>query len=133
MNNIILFDGLCNLCNRLVIFILKRDRNRIFKFAPLQSERGQQILASFNLNISEINPDTFILISDNQALIKSTAALKLLKQLCYPCKFFYLFIIIPRPVRDFIYDLIARHRYRLFGQRSQCLLPDKSYIDRFLN
>ena len=127
---IILFDGVCNLCNGLVRFIIKRDKGGRFKFASLQSDIGQQWLKRFDLAKNEF--DSFVLIRGDKYYLKSTGVLKMLRELGGIWKVFYILIIIPRPVRDFIYDLIAKSRYRIFGKQDTCMIPTPELKDRFL-
>jgi predicted DCC family thiol-disulfide oxidoreductase YuxK len=128
--NIVLFDGICNLCNGLVRFIIKRDRSGKFKFASLQSEVGQRWLMKFGLAKNEF--ESFVLIRDEKYFLKSAAALKMLVELGGIWKIFYVFILVPRPVRDFIYDRIAKSRYRIFGKRDVCMIPKPELQERFL-
>lgn len=132
MNNykIILFDGVCNLCNSSVNFIIDRDKNNKFKFAALQSETGQKFLEKFSLNASEF--DSVILIDDNKFYTKSTAALKIAKEFPSLWKLFYAFIIIPAPLRNVLYDLVAKNRYRLFGKKDSCRMPTPELKEKFL-
>jgi len=127
---IILFDGFCNLCNGTVQFIIKRDSNYKFKFASLQSQIGQSLLKKHNLPINEI--DTFVLIKENKYFIKSKAGLLVLKELNWFWKISYFFIIIPKPIRDFFYDIIAKKRYKVFGRKANCMLPTASISNRFI-
>jgi predicted DCC family thiol-disulfide oxidoreductase YuxK len=127
---ILLFDGICNLCNGLVRFVIKRDRAGKFKFASLQSEIGQSWLKRFGL--VQVEFESFVMIRGDRYYSKSTAALKMLKELGGVWKIFYLFIIIPRAVRDFFYDLIAKSRYRIFGKRDECMIPTPELKERFL-
>jgi predicted DCC family thiol-disulfide oxidoreductase YuxK len=128
--NIVLFDGVCNLCNGLVRFILKRDRTGKFKFASLQSEIGQQWLQRFGIAKNEF--ESFVLIQGDKYYLKSGAALKMLRELGGIWKAFYVFIVVPRPVRDFMYDLIAKSRYKIFGKRDVCMVPTPELKERFL-
>jgi predicted DCC family thiol-disulfide oxidoreductase YuxK len=127
---ILLFDGVCNLCNGLVLFIIKRDKAARFKFASLQSESGQQWLNQFGLSNYELK--SLVLIVGDKSYLKSTAVLKILKELGGLWRTFYIFIIIPRPVRDFVYDLVARSRYKIFGKRDVCMIPTSDLEKRFL-
>jgi predicted DCC family thiol-disulfide oxidoreductase YuxK len=127
---IILFDGVCNLCNGLVRFIIKRDKSGRFKFASLQSDIGQQWLKRFDLAKNEF--ESFILMRGDKYYLKSTGVLKMLRELRGIWKAFYIFIVIPRPVRDFLYDLIAKSRYRIFGKQDTCMIPTPELKDRFL-
>lgn len=132
MNNykIILFDGVCNLCNSSVNFIIDRDKNNKFKFAALQSDTGQRLLEKFSLNASEF--DSVILIDDNKFYTKSTAALKIAKEFPSFWKFLYVLIIIPAPLRNVFYDLVAKNRYRLFGKKDSCRMPTPELKEKFL-
>ena len=129
MGGIILFDGVCNFCDSTVQFIIKRDQAGYFKFASLQSDIGQKLLAQFNISKTI---DSVILIEHEQVFFESTAALKICKKLdrLWPC--LYLFILVPPFIRNALYRLFAKHRYRLFGQKSECLLPSPSQRQRFL-
>jgi predicted DCC family thiol-disulfide oxidoreductase YuxK len=129
-HKIILFDGVCNLCNYWVDFVIKRDKKDSFRFAALQSEPGQNILNNFNLNPDIV--DSFILVEDKNFCIKSTASLKVIKELNSLLKIFYPAIILPKPIRDFIYDLVAKHRYKLFGKKETCRIPSQSELAKFL-
>jgi predicted DCC family thiol-disulfide oxidoreductase YuxK len=128
--DLILFDGVCNLCNGLVRFIIKRDPAARFKFASLQSEIGHEWLKRFGLTNDA--PDSVVLIKDEKYYLKSTGVLKILKDLGGIWKVFYIFIIIPRPFRDFVYDMIAKSRYRIFGKQDTCMIPTPELKDRFL-
>lgn len=131
INKIILFDGVCNLCNATVNFIIRNDPKQLFKFAPLQSAFGQEILKNSGLSILKL--ETVILIENKELFIKSTAALKIAKDLKGFWKVFYVLMIIPKPVRDFFYDLVAKNRYTLFGRKKSCMIPDKETIMRFIS
>jgi predicted DCC family thiol-disulfide oxidoreductase YuxK len=129
-HSIILFDGVCNLCSSIVRFIIKRDTQKKFLFAALQSESGQQMLKKYGLPKSEFN--SFVLIKDDKCYQKSAAGIILLHNMGGCWKFFYAFKYIPEPVRDFFYDLVARYRYSVFGKKDACVIPDKDLISRFL-
>jgi predicted DCC family thiol-disulfide oxidoreductase YuxK len=128
---IILFDGVCNLCNSSVQFILRRDKAGKFLFASLQSPVGQQYLQKFGLPADELH--SFILIENGKAYSRSSAALRVLRQLGGGWKLFYAFRILPAFIRDGVYNLIARHRYRWFGKRESCWLPTPELKSRFLD
>ena len=133
---IILFDGVCNLCNASVQFIIERDPTAIFHFASLQSNAGQAILAENALNATLKNEasaeDSVILVEGGKIYDRSTAALRIARRLSGGIKFLYVFIIIPRPIRDFVYKLIAKNRYRWFGKQDACWMPTKALKARFL-
>ena len=126
--SIVLFDGVCNFCNSSVNFIIARDSAKYFKFAPLQSEIGQEFVKKFNLN----DVDSIILVEDEQAYTHSTAALKIAKQLDGFWKVFYIFIILPKFIRDFFYKTFAQNRYKLFGKQDVCMMPTPEIRERFL-
>jgi predicted DCC family thiol-disulfide oxidoreductase YuxK len=130
MDNILLFDGVCNLCNGLIRFIIKRDKKGKFKFASLQSETGRSLLERFGLPQNEFQ--SLVLIQNDKYYLKSTAALRVLRELGGFWSFFYIFIWLPRFFRDFIYDIIAKSRYRIFGKRDACMIPTPELQSRFL-
>ncbi|WP_375580530.1 thiol-disulfide oxidoreductase DCC family protein [Marivirga tractuosa] len=125
---IIFFDGVCNLCNGAINFIIDRDKKGYFKFAPLQSEVAKKYIPQ-----SVIEKTDSILYWDAGNLYsKSSAALRIAKKLDGFWKVFYVFIIIPKFIRDFVYDFIARNRYKWFGKRDSCRMPTKDIKNRFL-
>ena len=128
---ILLFDGVCNLCNSTVQFVLKRDKKHYFKFASLQSNYGQLFLKKNKLPTSIY--DTFILIEGNSYTIKSSAILKVFKQLSSLWPVLYIFIIIPKIIRDALYNIIAKNRYHIFGKKDSCMIPDKEILSRFMD
>ena len=112
--NIVLFDGICNLCNASVRFITRHDKNNRIQFASLQSETAKQLLLKMNIDSQKI--DSIIFISNEKMFIKSGAAIEIVKLLHGFPRLLKYFQFIPRPIRDFVYDLIAKNRYRLFGK-----------------
>ncbi len=126
---ILLFDGVCNLCNGFVQFMIKRDPKRKFTFASLQSESAQKLLARFGLPKDDF--DSFVLIKGDKYFLKSTAALTVLKELGGFWSLFYVFIVLPRRFRDFIYNTVAKSRYRIFGKRNECMMPTPELQSRF--
>lgn len=129
-NKIILFDGVCNFCNYWVNFILDRDENDQFKFASLQSLKGQELLTNFNLPKDDF--DSFILINNGKVFEKSKAALNIAKDLGGILIIFYPLVLFPASLLDFFYDLIAKNRYRLFGKREYCRIPTDNEKQKFL-
>lgn len=127
---IILFDGVCNFCNYWVNFLITRDNKDKFRFAALQSDTGQALIAKFNLQKFEF--DTIILIQGEEYFTKSTAALKIIKNIKGGIKILYPFIILPKKPRDIIYDLIAKNRYTLFGKKDVCRIPTEQERKKFL-
>jgi predicted DCC family thiol-disulfide oxidoreductase YuxK len=128
---IILFDGVCNLCNGAVLFIIRHDRNARFNFASLQSTFGQEKLKQFGLSSDKLN--TIVLLSKGRIFTKSSAALEIARHLDGLWPLFSLFKIVPSRVRDFAYDFIARNRYRWFGKREVCMIPTPKLKSRFLS
>src|SRR5688572_18451276 len=130
MGAIVLFDGVCNFCNASVNFVILRDKAGYFKFAPLQSEIGEQLATKHG--IDKIETDSVIVVEDEQVYTHSSAALRIARRLDGIWSWIYAFIIIPRPIRDFFYKLFAKHRYRLFGRQDACMLPTPEVRARFL-
>jgi predicted DCC family thiol-disulfide oxidoreductase YuxK len=128
---VILFDGVCNLCNRGVQSIIKKDTKKQFRFASLQGKTGQALLRQFNLPVTDLN--SFVLIEGDKAYIKSTAALRIAKLAGGFWKILYGFIIVPRFIRDGVYNIIARNRYKWFGRREECMIPTPELKERFLD
>ena len=128
---IILFDGVCNLCNSSVQYVIKHDPNELFRFASLQGNTGQQLLKQYGLSTNDMN--SFILIRDNKAYTRSAAALNVAKQLTGFAKLLYGFIIVPPFIRNAVYNLIARNRYKWFGKKDSCMVPTAALRSRFLN
>jgi len=136
MNNfenksIIIFDGVCNLCNASVNFVIKNDKKEQFLFASFQSDAAKEILLHFNLK--NLNGGTVILVEGQKVYEKSTAVLKIAKRLDGPFKAFYAFFIVPKIFRDWVYDFIAKNRYRWFGKRESCMMPSPELKNRFLD
>lgn len=129
MQRIILFDGDCNFCDKSVQFIIKRDPKGYFKFASLQSKIGKELLNKYN---APPGVDSFVLIQDNHCYIKSSAALRVCKKLRGAWQLLYLFLAIPRPLRDFFYEIIARNRFKWFGIKESCRIPSQEERKRFL-
>lgn len=125
-----MFDGVCNLCNGTVRFIIKRDPMARFKFASLQSDQGQLLLKQFDFPADQFN--FIIYIRDGKCFIKSTALLQILKDLGGKWKLFYGIIVIPGFIRDFFYNIIAKRRYQLFGRQEKCMIPTPNIKRRFL-
>jgi len=128
--HIVLFDGVCNLCNKSVQFIIRNDPKVKFRFAAIQSEIGQLLLGQLDLPLDQF--DSIVYISDNKFYIKSTAVLQIIKELGLWWQLMYFFIIIPRFLRDMVYNLIANRRYTCFGKSEACMIPPPEYSSRFL-
>ncbi|MFY4775456.1 thiol-disulfide oxidoreductase DCC family protein [Metabacillus sp. RGM 3146] len=128
---ILLFDGVCNFCDSTVQLILKYDNKEEFQFAALQSDAGQHLLKEHKLPLK--NFDSLVVIEENCCYLKSSAALRIIKNLSGFWKLLYVFIIIPRPIRDFFYGIIAKNRYKWFGQKESCRIPSPEERKRFLD
>jgi|TARA_B110000908_G_C10266295_1_gene464303 predicted DCC family thiol-disulfide oxidoreductase YuxK len=128
---LVLFDGVCNLCNSSVQYVIKHDRYNKFKFASLQSDAAKEILLQFNENNSDLN--SIILIDNNKIFKKSLAVLRLLKILGGVYTLLYIFIIIPKPLRDWVYDYIAKNRYKWYGKKDSCMIPTKELKNKFID
>lgn len=127
---IILFDGVCNFCDASVQWLIKKDTKQLFRFASLQSDVGKQLLQTHHLDVADV--DSIVYIISGKAYIKSTAIIYILKDLGRGWKLFLLTFIIPKRIRDFLYDQFAKRRYLLFGKMEECRLPDADFKSRFL-
>jgi predicted DCC family thiol-disulfide oxidoreductase YuxK len=130
MQYIILFDGVCNLCQKSVQFVISKDTANQFKFASLQSPIGQQLLAQHQLSTTDMS--SFVLLKNTQIYVKSDAGLQVLKTLGYPWRLLYVFILLPKGIRDAVYRFVARNRYRFWKTSSHCWLPTKELKAKFL-
>ena len=127
---VVLFDGVCNLCNGSVRFVIERDPHKHFQFAPLQSETATTLIGGTADPLAM--PDSIVLVDDGRLYVRSTAALRIARRLRFPWPLIWVFMAVPRPLRDWVYDVIARHRYGWFGKRDTCMVPTKEIRDRFL-
>ena len=128
---LILFDGVCNLCNSSVQFVIKRDKKDRFRYAALQSEIGQQIIEKFHIDTSKT--DSIILYSNDKGIsYKSTAALKIASNLGFPTNILSIFLIIPAFIRNVVYDFIAKNRYKWYGKKDHCMIPTTELRSKFL-
>ncbi|MBC9910173.1 thiol-disulfide oxidoreductase DCC family protein [Chitinophaga varians] len=128
--DIILFDGVCNFCNASINFVIRHDRQGHFRFAPLQSDVAASLGAAHQIDTTVLQ--SFILVQNGKAYTKSTAALRVARQLPFPWKLLYGGIILPRFIRDGVYHIIARNRYRWFGRTDSCMIPTPEIRSRFL-
>ncbi|QUL56085.1 thiol-disulfide oxidoreductase DCC family protein [Paenibacillus tritici] len=127
---VVLIDGVCHLCQGLVRFIIPRDPQANFKFASLQSEAGRELLKAGGLPERQL--DTVVLVENGKYYTESAAVLRIARRLRFPWPLAYVFTLIPRPLRNAIYRIVARNRYRWFGRDEQCLLPTPDMKRRFL-
>ena len=127
---IILFDGVCNLCNGSVVFIIKRDKKDVFRFAAIQSEEGQRLIKQYAIDTSKV--DSILLLDGADYFAKSTAALMIARHLKGGYPLLYGFIILPVFFRNWVYDIIARNRYQWFGKKESCMIPTPELKGKFL-
>jgi predicted DCC family thiol-disulfide oxidoreductase YuxK len=128
---IVLFDGVCNLCSSTVQFIIKRDKKNQFLFASLQSVQASELLKKYSYDESELN--SFVLIDDSKIYTHSSAVLRVLKHLSFIWSVCYIFIILPKFIRDGVYNYIAKHRYKWFGKKEECWVPTPDLQSKFLD
>jgi len=129
-DQIILFDGVCNLCNGSVQFVIQRDPEGRFNFAALQSDAAKQLLKDYQLPVSDLY--SIILIKKGKVYQRSSAALEIARGLSGLWPLLYVFVVIPPFIRDGIYNWIAKNRYRWFGQKEECMIPTPELKSRFL-
>lgn len=129
---LILFDGVCNLCNSSVQYVIKHDKKNVFMFSALQSEAGQEIIKSFNIDTSKT--DSILLYSpeNNSITSKSTAALKIASKLGFPRNIMSVFYIIPPFIRNWVYVYVAKNRYKWYGKKDACMIPTPELKNKFL-
>ena len=129
-DKVILFDGVCNLCNGWAKFIIKQDNMAVFKLASVQSKQGKAILEFYNLPTETF--ETMLVVEESFVFYKSDAFFRVIKRLPYRFRFLMIFSVIPRPIRDWLYDRVASNRYKLFGKKTECDLPSTEQLNRFL-
>ncbi len=128
---LILFDGVCNLCNASIQYIIKHDHKDVFRYAALQSEVGEQIIKTYDIDTSKT--DSILLYSkENGITYKSTAALKIAGQLSFPINLMIVFMIVPTFIRNWVYDYIAKNRYKWYGKKEECMIPTPELKSKFL-
>ena len=129
---LILFDGVCNLCNAWVQYVIKRDKKDNFRFAALQSDIGQGIIDEFKIDTK--NTDSILLYSNEEGLCyKSTAVLKIAQGLGLPYNLASIFYIVPPFIRNWVYDFVARNRYKWYGKQDECMIPTPELKSKFLS
>lgn len=129
---LILFDGVCNLCNSSVLYVIKRDKTDKFLFAPLQSELGKNILNKFQIDTDKT--DSILLYNPNKNSLtqKSSAALHIAKQLGFPTNVLTVFLIVPTFISDWVYDYVAKNRYKWYGKKETCMIPTPELQSKFI-
>ncbi|MBO0935312.1 thiol-disulfide oxidoreductase DCC family protein [Fibrella sp. HMF5335] len=129
-SNLLLFDGVCNLCNGVVQFVIRHDPAGRFRFAALQSDAGQTLLQQFGLSTTQF--DSFVYVRDGRFYTESTAALRVARDMGGAMSLLWGLMIVPRFIRDAVYRLVARNRYRVFGKQDACMIPTPELKSRFL-
>jgi len=129
-HSIILFDGVCNLCNGAVNFVIKRDTGNVFKFTPLQEKQGVLLLKMHAVDTQKL--DSIVLIENEKVYVKSSAALRIARKMSNLWPLFFVLLIIPSFIRDGVYDFIAKNRYKWFGKKEQCMIPTPGSREKFL-
>ena len=143
VERVVLFDGVCNLCNQLVQFIIRRDPHARFRFAPLRNDAGKMTPGVVLPGSAKTTPGvifpaltptlpTLVLMEDGRVYERSTAVLRIARQLRAPWPLLFAFIVVPRPLRDWAYDAVARRRYRWFGRSETCMVPTPELRARFV-
>ena len=128
---LILFDGVCNLCNSSVQYVIKHDKRDLFMFASLQGDTGKQLIKTYNIDTSKL--DSILLYTPNKGIVsKSTAALKIASKLGFPQNLMSVFFIIPQVIRNWIYDFVAKNRYKWYGKKDACMIPTPELKCKFL-
>lgn len=130
MERTILFDGVCNLCNASVQFVIRHDAGAKFRFMALQSEAGREIMTRNGLSADQL--DSFVLSENGRIYQRSTAALRVAKELGGAWPLLYAFIVVPPFIRNAVYDFIAARRYRWFGRQESCMVPTPELRARFI-
>jgi predicted DCC family thiol-disulfide oxidoreductase YuxK len=131
LSSVILFDGVCNLCNGFVTFVIARDPAGRFQFGTLQSPAAQRLLET--IDSREPGPDSLVLVENGRIWTRSAAALRVARRLTFPWPLGYVFVLVPRPLRDWVYNRVARNRYRWFGKRAACMVPTPDLRARFID
>ena len=130
MTSLVLFDGLCNLCNGSVQFVIARDPHARFRFGALQSASARRVLELHET--PDPLPDSIVLVEDGKVYTQSTAALRIARHLTFPFPLAFALILVPRPLRDWVYAWVARHRFHWFGRRDRCMVPTPALRSRFM-
>lgn len=127
---VILFDGECILCNGFILFVIRNDRKGLFMFSPIQSPAAEKLAENHHFTSEKFN--TIRLLWNNQLYERSEAVLKIFRNLRFPASLLYALILIPRFLRDPVYNLIAKNRYKWFGKKPTCMIPTPNIAERFI-
>jgi predicted DCC family thiol-disulfide oxidoreductase YuxK len=130
MPSVILFDGVCNLCSGFVRFVIARDPDGRFRFASLQSNAASELVGS--RLAGTVLPNSIVLVDGARVFTRSAAALRIFRGLRFPWPLLFAFVVVPRPIRDLVYDFVAKRRYRWFGRQDVCMTPTPELRARFL-
>ena len=130
LENVIVFDGICNFCTGATRFIINHDINSVYRFVPMQTELGRQIMTQYDYNPDDTQ--TFLLLTAGRILNRTDAALEILKVFSWGWQPLRTLRLLPRPFRDWFYDVLARNRYRWFGKKEVCMMPTDDQKERFL-
>jgi predicted DCC family thiol-disulfide oxidoreductase YuxK len=130
LNDVVIFDGVCNLCNRSVKFILDHEADHKLSFTPLQSPAGERLMRQFGFDPEDAK--SFVLVADGRTYVRSDAAARLSRYLRGPWKLLRATRFVPRPIRDALYNVVARNRYRWFGRSATCMVPTAALKARFV-
>jgi len=127
---VIFFDGVCNLCNASVQFVIAHDKKDQFKFTALQGDYAKEMLPKFNVDLEKLN--TILLLEDGKLYTKSSAALRVARKLNGLIPLLYAFLIVPKSIRDWVYDIIAKNRYQWWGRQESCWVPTPNLKSKFI-
>ena len=130
MNDVVIFDGVCKLCTGSLAFILRHEAAQELRFAPMQSAAGKQLMQKFGIDPAQMK--TFVVIADGRAYVRSDAAIRVSRFLRGGWRLLRMVRVVPRPIRDYVYDLVARNRYRWFGRHDTCIVPTSELESRFI-
>ena len=130
MNDVVIFDGVCKLCTGSLTFILRHEAAQELRFAPMQSAAGKQLMQKFGIDPAQMK--TFVVIADGRAYVRSDAAIRVSRFLRGGWRLLGMVRVVPRPIRDYVYDLVARNRYRWFGRHDTCIVPTSELESRFI-
>jgi predicted DCC family thiol-disulfide oxidoreductase YuxK len=130
MNDVVIFDGVCKLCTHSVAFILRHEAAPALRFAPMQSPAGRHLMEQFGIDPTQMK--TFVVIADGRAYLRSDAAIRISRFFRGAWRWLGIVKIVPRPIRDYVYDVVARNRYRWFGRHDACIVPTPELQARFL-
>lgn len=127
---VVFFDGVCNLCNGFIQFLVRHDRQRNFRYSPLQSTAGARLLQGYPVDTERL--DSIVLLHNGNIYERSEAFLRICKELGGRYRLLWVFRVLPLSLRDALYNLIARYRYRIWGEKDHCMIPTPELMDRFL-